>query len=168
MQNKKKIISVILALIIALSAWSVIPVGVSAAETNVAVTAGSTWSDPQPPAKPGDTEATADETNVDEAYPDYEYGVLNDGTAIIIKYNGKGSEATIPSTLGGYTVTAIGDLAYSDCAGLTDIYIPDTITRIGYGAFSNCEDLTSIVIPRSVTSISKFAFGHYLTETQPC
>ena len=39
MQNKKKVISVILALIIALSAWSVVPVGVSAAETDVAATA---------------------------------------------------------------------------------------------------------------------------------
>ena len=137
MQNKKKIISVILALIIALSAWSVVPVGVSAAEVNTATT-GAT---------------------IDEAYHDFEYYVLDDGTAEIIGYKGKGGDVTIPSTLGGYTVTSIGKYAFEFCESLTRIDIPESVTSIGWYAFSGCTSLTSISIPDSVMSIGGFAFS---------
>ncbi len=37
---------------------------------------------------------------------------------------------TIPSSLGGYPVTAIGDAAFWHCGGLTDVTIPDSVTNI--------------------------------------
>ena len=48
--------------------------------------------------------------------------------------------------------------AFSRCAGLTSITIPDDVTSIGNWAFDGCTGLTSITIPSSVTSIGKFAF----------
>ena len=42
------------------------------------------------------------------------------------------------------SVTNIGSEAFYNCAGLTNITIPDSVTRIEYSAFSRCTGLTSI------------------------
>ena len=65
---------------------------------------------------------------------------------------------TIPSTLGGYPVTSIGDEAFRDCSGLTSVTIPEGVTSIGVGAFYNCTSLTTVTIPSSMTSIGWSAF----------
>ena len=57
------------------------------------------------------------------------------------------------------SVTAIGNLAFWGCEGLTCIDIPNSVTEICYGAFYGCSGLTSIVIPNSVTAIGHFAFA---------
>ena len=91
------------------------------------------------------------------------YDIYYDKTAIVIsggeKYSG---EVVIPSsiTVEGkeYTVTSIGNEAFSDCSGLTSITIPNSVTSIGRSAFSWCTGLTSVTIPNSVTSIGYRAF----------
>jgi hypothetical protein len=65
---------------------------------------------------------------------------------------------TIPSTLGGYPLTIIGDSAFFNCDGLTSVKIPDSVTIIGSCAFRDCSSLTSVTIPVSVTSIEDYAF----------
>ena len=70
---------------------------------------------------------------------------------------------SIPSsvTLEGstFSVTSIGNSAFSYCSGLTSIEIPNSVTSIGDRAFSDCFGLTSIEIPNSVTSIGNYAFS---------
>ena len=56
------------------------------------------------------------------------------------------------------SVTSIGDYAFSYCAGLTSITIPDSVTSIGSYAFEGCSGLTSVTIPDSVKSIGSYAF----------
>ena len=51
------------------------------------------------------------------------------------------------------TVTAIGNLAFYGCSGLTSVTIPSSVTAIGNLAFYDCSGLTSISIPNTVTSI---------------
>ena len=57
-----------------------------------------------------------------------------------------------------YSVTSIGDWAFSYCTGLTSITIPNSVTSIGNYTFFGCSGLTSVTIPNSVTSIGDFAF----------
>lgn len=90
----------------------------------------------------------------------------------------------IPATIGGKTVTAIGDNAFENCTNLTLVKISRTVTTIGNnaffgcsnleevdietyantkiignGAFADCTSLTSITIPASVTVIGNNAFS---------
>ena len=57
-----------------------------------------------------------------------------------------------------YSVTSIGESAFSYCSGLTSITIPNSVTSIGKWAFSGCTGLTSITIPNSVTRIGSGVF----------
>lgn len=91
------------------------------------------------------------------------------GNAVYVVYPGSGwngsvmptGALTIPSTVTynstTYTVTGIGNSAFSGCSGLTSVIIPNTVTSIGDNAFYYC-DITSVTIPSSVTSIGDDAF----------
>ncbi len=57
-----------------------------------------------------------------------------------------------------YTVTAIGQYAFSECHRHLDIEIPNTVTVIDDGAFSDCWGLININIPNSVTTIGDYVF----------
>ena len=45
---------------------------------------------------------------------------------------------TIPSTLGGKPVTSIGEHAFYECSGLTNVTIPNSVSIIESSAFSGC------------------------------
>ena len=64
----------------------------------------------------------------------------NDGTITITGYTGSGGSVSIPSTIGGLPVTAIGG-SY-DSSGLW------------FGAFFGCTGVGSVAIPSSVTNIT--------------
>ncbi len=53
-----------------------------------------------------------------------------------------------------YSVTSIGDFAFSSCFNLTSLEIPNSVTSMGKGAIYNCTGLTSIYIPKSVVSMN--------------
>ena len=69
---------------------------------------------------------------------------------------------TIPATVTydgtTYSVTKIGENAFSRSTGLTSVDIPNSVTEIGHHAFYGCTGLTSIDIPNSVTEIGVWAF----------
>ncbi|MCQ2450102.1 MAG: leucine-rich repeat domain-containing protein [Clostridia bacterium] len=54
--------------------------------------------------------------------------------------------------------TYIGESAFRDCTGLTDISLPQSVTAFGAYAFWNC-DFESFTIPAGVTVLSKGMFG---------
>ena len=83
--------------------------------------------------------------------------VIENGGASITGSTATG-DVTIPSELGGYPVTSIGNSAFYGSLGLTSVIIPNSVGTIGNRAFANCSRLTSVSIPNSVTSIGGSAF----------
>ena len=117
----------------------------------------------------------------------YEYSVSSGNATILSVSDSISGDIVVPSSLGGYTVTAIadasssasgafyscseitsvtvpttikaiGDYAFAWCTGIKSAYIPASVTKIGKGAFTYCRSLESINIPNSVTSLGGAAF----------
>ena len=66
---------------------------------------------------------------------DYEYSVLDNGTVEITKYTGSESKVAVPDEIDSKSVTKIGSGAFSRCAKLESITIPDSVSKIGNKAF---------------------------------
>ena len=77
---------------------------------------------------------------------DYQYCILEDGTAEITRYSGEDSVLKIPNTLDGKTVTSIGDGAFAECSSLTNIELPDSVTSMGVNPFADCWRLKNIQV----------------------
>ena len=110
----------------------------------------------------------AENFSVDGIYYNYLDGKTNE---VEVTYRGRfyydysneySGSVTIPSTVTyngtTYSVTSIGERAFSNCTGLTAVTIPNSVTSIGDYAFAGCSGLTSITIPNSVTTIGDYAF----------
>ena len=88
------------------------------------------------------------------------YNILKDKTnEVEVTYRGSDffeysneytGSVTIPSTVTyngtTYSVTRIGEDAFSICRGLTSVTIGNSVTSLGEGAFYHCKDLTSIIV----------------------
>lgn len=90
---------------------------------------------------------------------DFEYSLLNDGTAEITGYKGSKADLTIPSTISGNTVTSIGTGAFLVNTSLKSVTIPKTIKTIGFSAFSGCMNLKTVTIENGVETIDSMAFS---------
>ena len=100
------------------------------------------------------------EIQIDPAHPHllsadgllYERG--DDGPELLVCPQGKiGEVALIPETV------SIGNSAFQDCCGITDIALPEGLTHIWALAFADCTSLRTLRIPESVTYISGYAFA---------
>jgi len=80
-----------------------------------------------------------------------------DANGVITAYSGFDTDITIPASISGRAVTAIGDQAFQN-AELTSVVIPQGVTRIGENAFEE-NKLTSVTIPNSVKTIENGAFS---------
>ena len=78
--------------------------------------------------------------------------------------NDVSGDVVIPSTViyngTTYSVTSIGNSAFSGCSGLTSVTIPTGVSSIGGRAFSGCSSLTSVTIPTGVSSIGDDGFAY--------
>lgn len=110
--------------------------------------------------------------NIVERCYDFQFGLLyynitGENTVEVTCDNPNGgtydsySMIDVPSTaIHGkfYTVTAIGDKAFSECYNLPKVVLPSTIKTIGWMAFYNCYKLTEINLPENLTTIENYAF----------
>ena len=96
--------------------------------------------------------------NENAIQPRYEYSLSEneDGekVATITKYYGSVSAITVPNSIDGYDVVAIGDGAFRGNKYLTAILIPDCITSIGDYAFADT-NLDSLVLPAELNSLGR-------------
>lgn len=90
------------------------------------------------------------------------YAVNEDGKTCAITGIGtcKDTKVVIPETIEGYTVTSIGEFAFSSCIELESVVIPDSVISIGDYAFQLCSNLTNVTIGTGVTSIGLSAFEY--------
>ena len=153
----KKILAILIALLAALSAQTVAFADGEMMPLQPASTQSETSSGTAVPV--GDP-ITVDEIN---------YTVLTvpsggkDGEVEVGSNLFASGDISIPATIvhngQTYTVTSIGDYAFTSSYNLASVDIPDSVTSIGNGAFLMCDGLTSVDIPDSVTSIGNEAFS---------
>ena len=114
---------------------------------------------------PNIVNAASEQTYKDDTQNiEWTYELDKSGNVINLKCNtiGKTGKVEIPSQINGQTVISLkgayGEGAFLNCAGITEVTIPNTITTIGSYAFEGCTGLKNIVIPDSVTKIESCAF----------
>lgn len=78
--------------------------------------------------------------------------------AIVIDAETSGGELVIPSTLGGFKVTGIGNYAFSG-RQYEKVTLPDSIKEIGTDAFRNNEKIKSIQLPANLQYLNTRAFS---------
>ena len=83
---------------------------------------------------------------------------LENGKAIVTNATPARGRLTIPSSLGGYPVSGIGNYAFRNASDLVSISIPAEVTMIGYDAFYGCRSLLEVVLPDSLQTIGSYAF----------
>ncbi len=93
------------------------------------------------------------------AASDFEYTVSNNKVTIK-KYKGSASTVVVPDMIGDYPVTEIGSSAFSGCASLVDVRLPDDIETIGGSAFSSCTRLSKVKWPEKLKKIGGDAFEY--------
>ena len=78
----------------------------------------------------------------------YTYSVDSDGNATITDVSTEISgKVEVPETIDDHKVIAIGNYAFQDCSGITEIIVPDSVESIGVGAFKGLNQLTDITVP---------------------
>ena len=87
-------------------------------------------------------------------YQGTEYSVTSIGEQAF-SYCGELKSVTIPNS-----VISIGDKAFEACGKLASVTIGNQVKNIGEQAFSFCRKLTSVIIPDKVTNISDYTFDN--------
>lgn len=102
--------------------------------------------------------ASAAETNYNGGIIQY---TVTDGKATITNVVGTDSDITVPATLDGYPVVAIGELAYREEHNLKSVVIPASIETIGISAFTGCTALETVTFAdgSKVKTIEETAFN---------
>ncbi|MBE6639482.1 MAG: hypothetical protein E7616_08570 [Ruminococcaceae bacterium] len=105
----------------------------------------------------------------DESY--YEYDINEDGTLTILGVSETYSKKlTIPGTIDGKTVTAIGKYAFYRNDYIREIVLPDSVLIIEECAFADCQYLNTVVLGKNCKTIGLQAFEGCgsLTEIKLC
>ena len=94
---------------------------------------------------------------------DFRYDFCAPNEAMIIDYFGTASTLTLPETLGGYTVTAIGEQAFSGNDTLQSLTVPGTVQYLYDGAIADCWALKFVLLQDGLKKIGDGAFRYDYT-----
>ena len=76
----------------------------------------------------------------------------------VTAYTGNDVSVSIPATIDGRAVIAIGDRAFMNCKTVQSVVVPEGVREIGWFAFSGCISLGGVSLPASVEAICYGAF----------
>ncbi len=88
----------------------------------------------------------------------WQWQLLPDHTLLITGCTNTAGEVTVPETINGKTVTAIGENAFQNCTGMESIDIPGSVKTIGKYAFYRCSGLEDVTLHEGLTTIGESAF----------
>ena len=130
-----------------------------------------------------DTSSSPDPEEIVGDYK-YAYEVNADGNATITEFLGPVDPAkapalydiTIPTTLGGCTVTGLGEYSFAAnpydghqgnplCSKIRSVTIPQSVTSIGKRAFDGCSALTTLSLGEKIKTIGNYAFENCTSLT---
>jgi uncharacterized protein YjdB len=166
---KRRTLALFVAVIMALSLWTALPLTASADTPNdagVYTTTGFTYKlveseDPES----GDTITTAAITGytgeeTDIAIPDFVAGSGETANIPVtkIQYNSFKDNTVLTSVDIPDTVTTIEFGVFNGCTGLSSVTIPDSVTYLGAGVFQYCSNLIEVKLPKYLTSIEDYLF----------
>ena len=77
----------------------------------------------------------------------------SDMTASVTKYKGDGEYVEIPSMVNGYKVDSIGNPIFRDNYKLKGVIIPDTVDYVSQEIFSGCVSLADVDLGKGITKI---------------
>lgn len=87
--------------------------------------------------------------------PENNYGVSG---GVITEYTGSEANVSIPQSVGGDKITAIGAGAFAGNTKIKSVSLPSGVTQIGQEAFADCTSLSSVSLPSSTKLIGIGAF----------
>ncbi len=153
MKKRHKILSIILALVIALGSIVTISIVSSSAE-EFTDNNGISW--------------TVTKNNPGWAIKPTDKSAITGHVVIPSEYNGEPINMIDSNAFAGYTeltsvtipdsVVTISSYAFSDCTNLTNIDLGNGLKTIGNSVFRGCTSLNSLELPNSVTSIGSQTF----------
>jgi RNA polymerase sigma factor (sigma-70 family) len=130
--------------------------GTTTKPTTTTTTKPATTTTTKPATTTTTTTNPATTTTTTAPSTDFTYSVSG-GSATVSGYTGGATSVSIPSTLGGATVGAIGSYAFED-SGIHSVSMPSSLKTIGNGAFGNCTSLSGVSFSGGLRSIGIGAF----------
>ena len=166
-KKAKGILSLLLALMMIISAVPLSSISVFAAESEDfeyqvfedSVAQADEPAITQDAAYEDDAQETKEWEVVEVESGDFKGIILENGTVRIERYNGTATDVVIPSEIEGYKVTEIGGSTFNHNTTLISITIPEGVVTIGMDAFYGCTSLKRVTIPNSVKVIQSYAFA---------
>lgn len=96
----------------------------------------------------------------------YNYAILSNKTAVILKYNGNDTDVVVPDSIDGYSVSTIYYKAFENAYNLTTLTLPSSLRYIDRYAFCWCHSLETIKLYAGLEMIGTYAFAdaHNISE----
>lgn len=130
--------------------------------------------EPIPPSLPGEIGQTLQ-------WQQFAYRIEADHTVTVLLYRGEAADVTVPATIEGLPVKAVGNnafhgkqtlqrvtleqgiehvgnSAFNQCPALVEVNLPSTLKSIGNSAFNRCINLPAIALPQGLQQIGDLAF----------
>ena len=89
----------------------------------------------------------------------YGYSLDDMKQATITSYTGNATSLTIPETIDGYPIIAIGSNVFKNRTGLKTVIMHDNIQSIGGSAFAGCTGLSNLTLSSGLLTIEGSAFS---------